>query len=147
MNDDRTTMQPWTRLDLDPADRSPEPRGRVRTVLVVEDEAPLRSVIRRNLERRGIVVHEARSAEEALTALSGQHPDLLLLDINLPDRTGWDLLRELRITGRVPRTIVVSAVRVSPERLSEFAVDGFLPKPFPIESLIGLVAGTHGAAS
>lgn len=115
------------------------------TVLVVEDEAPLRAVIRRNLERRGVHVAEARTAAEALAALAAGDPDLLLLDINLPDRTGWDVLRELRASGRTPRTVVLSAVRVSPDRLREFAVDSYLPKPFPIESLIGLVTGARPA--
>lgn len=112
----------------------------VSSVLVVEDEAALRMIIRRNLERRGVRVEEARTAAEALAALRGPLPDLLLLDINLPDRTGWDVLREARRSGRVPRTVVVSAVRVSPERLREFAVDAYLPKPFPIESLVGLIS-------
>ena len=71
----------------------------MRRVLVVEDEAALRMIIRRNLERRGIAVTEARTAAEALAALGERTPDLLLLDINLPDRTGWDVLRDLRRTG------------------------------------------------
>jgi DNA-binding response OmpR family regulator len=115
----------------------------VRRVLVVEDEAPLRRVIRRNLERRGVAVDEACTAAEALAAMRLHLPDLLLLDINLPDRTGWDLLRELHSVGLTPRTAVVSAVRVAPERLREFAVDAYLPKPFPIEALIGLIEPTN----
>jgi DNA-binding response OmpR family regulator len=114
----------------------------VRRVLVVEDEEPLRRVIRRNLERRGVAVDEARTAADALVALRQGLPDLLLLDINLPDRTGWDLLRELRSLGRMPRTAVVSAVRVAPERLREFGVNAYLPKPFPIEALLGLVSAS-----
>ncbi len=118
----------------------------VRRVLVVEDEAPLRMIIRRNLEHRGVAVSEARTATEALAALeSGDLPDLLLLDINLPDRTGWDVLRELHAGGRTPRTIVVSAVRISPEKLREFAVDAYLPKPFPIEALVRICTEGSGA--
>jgi CheY-like chemotaxis protein len=113
----------------------------VRRVLVVEDEAPLRMIIRRNLERRGITVDEAGDAAEAVAAVRDRVPDLLLLDINLPDRTGWDVLRDLRAVGELPRTVVVSAVRISPELLREFGVEAYLPKPFPIESLVGLVAG------
>jgi DNA-binding response OmpR family regulator len=119
------------------AERLPAPA--IRRVLVVEDEAQLLMVIRRNLERRGVAVRAARTAAEALAALREEAPDLMLLDINLPDRTGWDVLRELRGAGRVPRTVVVSAVRVSPERLQEFEVAAYLPKPFPIEALIDLV--------
>ena len=113
-------------------------------VLVVEDEAPLRMIIRRNLEIRGVVVAEARNAAEALNALQASAPDLLILDINLPDRTGWDLLRQLRQlrqAHRLPEIAVVSAVRVSPERLREFGVAAYLPKPFPMEALARLVVG------
>jgi CheY-like chemotaxis protein len=124
----------------------PDAPSAVSRVLVVEDEAPLRMIIRRNLEHRGVTVSEARTAAEALAALEdGELPDLLLLDINLPDRTGWDVLRELHANGRSPRTIVVSAVRIPPEKLREFAVDAYLPKPFPIEALVRICAEGVGA--
>jgi DNA-binding response OmpR family regulator len=65
----------------------------------------------------------------------------LLLDINLPDRSGWDVLRELRRRGTDVPTIIVSAVRVSPNRLEEFHPLAYLPKPFPLEALLRLVLG------
>ncbi|HEY7331847.1 MAG TPA: response regulator [Candidatus Limnocylindria bacterium] len=114
---------------------------RYRDVLVVEDERPLRRIIRRNLERRGVTVREAATAAEGLDAIRERAPDLLLLDINLPDRTGWELLRALRLEGPIPTTAVISAVRITPERLLEFGVVGYLPKPFLIESLMRLVLG------
>jgi DNA-binding response OmpR family regulator len=112
---------------------------RSRRVLVVEDEAPLRVIVRRNLEHRGIHVTEAGTVAEALAAARGDPPDLLVLDINLPDRSGWEVLRELRLSGSVPRTIVMSAARVPRDRLREFGVAAFLPKPFPIDALVRLV--------
>ncbi len=121
--------------------KSPNGDPRYRRVLVVEDEAPLRMIIRRNLEVRGVQVEEARTAAEAFRSVSNGVPDLLLLDINLPDRTGWELLRQLRQARRLPPVAVVSAVRVSPERLREFAIHAYLPKPFPMESLSRLVCG------
>jgi DNA-binding response OmpR family regulator len=109
------------------------------TILVVEDEATLRQVITRNLEARGHAVRGAETATEALRHLSDWTPDLMLLDINLPDRSGWDVLRELRERGvRVP-SVIVSAVRVSPARLEEFQPVGYLPKPFPLDALLRLV--------
>jgi DNA-binding response OmpR family regulator len=108
-------------------------------VLVVEDERPLRTVIARNLSSRGINVREAATADEALGALKESVPDLLLLDINLPDRTGWDVLREMSTLRLEVPTIIVSAVRVSQSRLDEFRPLAYLPKPFPIDALLRLV--------
>ena len=113
---------------------------RYRTILVVEDETTLRQVITRNLEARGHAVLGAETATEALRHLTGLKPDLMLLDINLPDRSGWDVLRELRERGIQVATVIVSAVRVSPARLEEFRPLAYLPKPFPLDALLRLVA-------
>jgi CheY-like chemotaxis protein len=111
-----------------------------RQVLIAEDEATLRRVIARNLASRGVQVREAASAGEVLAAVQASRPDLLLLDINLPDRSGWDVLRALRQRQISLPTIVVSAVRVSPRYLAEFHPLAYLPKPFPLEALLRLVA-------
>ena len=112
-------------------------------VLLVEDEPVLRKVLARNLTVRGIVVREAGTVAAALDALAVETPDLLLLDINLPDRTGWDVMREMNRRGTCVPTIVLSAVRVSQSRLDEFHPLAFLPKPFPIEALLRLVFHTR----
>lgn len=111
-------------------------------VLLVEDEANFRRVIARNLSGRGLDVREAASAAEAVAAVNAEKPDLMLLDINLPDHTGWDVLRDLRSRGVEVPTIVVSAVRVSQSRLNEFHPLAYLPKPFPIEALLRLIFET-----
>lgn len=121
-----------------PAGDHPPP---FRLVLVVEDEVVLRKVIARNLISRGIHVCEAGTATEAIRAATAERPDLLLLDINLPDQTGWEVLRELKRQGADVPSIVVSAVRVSQSRLEEFRPLAYLPKPFPIEALLRLVVG------
>ncbi|SRR5712691_8744761 len=110
-----------------------------RRVLLVEDEVVLRRVVARNLTSRGVEVSEAGTAGEAVRAASLEAPDLLLLDINLPDQTGWDVLRELKRRGTEVPTIIVSAVRVSQNRLDEFHPLAYLPKPFPIDALLRLV--------
>jgi DNA-binding response OmpR family regulator len=110
-------------------------------ILIVEDELPLRRVITKNLTARGYQVREAGTAAEALAALTDEPPDLLLLDINLPDRTGWDVLRDLQASERWVPTVVVSAVRLNPARMAEFPVLAYLPKPFPLDSLLRIVAG------
>jgi DNA-binding response OmpR family regulator len=108
-------------------------------ILIVEDELPLRRAIARNLASRGHDVREASTAAEAIYALEESRPDLLLLDINLPDKTGWDVLRDLRQRGLEVPTVIVSAVRASQNRLSEFHPLAYLPKPFPLEALLRLV--------
>ena len=113
-------------------------------VLIVEDEAPFRRVIARNLDARGCEVQEAETAEEALERIGAAAPDLMLLDINLPGKNGWDVLRELRARGTSIPTVIVSAVRCGPERLAEFQPLGYLPKPFPLEALLGIVEGRSG---
>jgi DNA-binding response OmpR family regulator len=89
-------------------------------------------------------VREAGDAAAALAALRDAPPDLMLLDINLPDRTGWDVLRDLAANGQEVPTVVLSAVRVSPARLAEFRPLAYLPKPFPIEALLRLVGDSEG---
>ena len=108
-------------------------------IVLADDEATFRRLIAKNLVGRGIEVREATTGAEAIGAVREQCPDLLLLDINLPDRTGWDVLRELRRQGIEVPTIIVSAVRVNPNRLQEFRPLAYLPKPFPLEALLRLV--------
>jgi CheY-like chemotaxis protein len=114
---------------------------RDRSVLLVEDDESLRRILARHLSSRGYTVWEAASAEDAERLFTeGIRPDVVLLDINLPGATGWDLLRgqALRNAGSPP-VVVASALTISPRRLSEFGVAGYLPKPFPLETLTDTV--------
>jgi DNA-binding response OmpR family regulator len=79
----------------------------------------------------------------------GVHPDLILLDLNLPGDTGWDLVRGGAISAAgSPPIVIASATSVSPKRLAEFGVAGYLPKPFPLETLLATVERlTHPEAS
>ena len=112
-----------------------------RRVLVVEDEVTLWGIVARNLTSRGLQVREVGTAHEAVQAVSSDPPDLLLPDINLPDQTGWDVLRELKRHGSPVPTIIISAVRVNQNRLDEFHPLAYLPKPFPLDALLRLVLG------
>jgi len=111
-----------------------------------------------NLIHHGYTVTEADSvatAREALaTAAALRTPfDVLLLDLNLPDRTGWDVLRGLATSGngagspRMPRVIVMTAVHPAQCRLDEFRPDALLIKPFPIDALLRAVARVLGPRS
>ena len=106
-------------------------------VLLVEDDEPLAGILSAHLRARGYQVTVAGTAETAREALGeGLHPDVVLLDINLPGETGWSVLRsdEFEAAGRPP-VVVASAMSVSPARLREFGVAGYLPKPFALDTL------------
>ena len=121
------------------------PRARI---LLVEDDEALRDVVERNLLARGHDVSIAADARSALAQLHTAPFDLIVLDINLPDQTGWEVLRAAQREGCLPLeveghklpVVVLSAVRVSPGRLAEFRPLAYLPKPFPIEALLRLAA-------
>jgi DNA-binding response OmpR family regulator len=109
-----------------------------RRVLIVEDDEGLRQIVSRHLRAQGYEVDEASSAEGAATAIEdGLRPEVVLLDLNLPGDTGWDLLRGPALaTAGSPPVIITSATTVSPKRLAEFGCAGYLPKPFPLETLV-----------
>ena len=121
------------------------------SILLVEDDDVLGELILRNLQRRGHDVRVAKDAHTALAYLRVIPFDLILLDINLPDQTGWEVLRvaqkEKRLSplkgnghdGQLP-VVVLSAVRVSTSRLQEFHPLAYLPKPFPMEAILRLAA-------
>jgi two-component system, OmpR family, KDP operon response regulator KdpE len=122
-------------------------------ILVVEDEQALERVFTLNLVRRGHSVAEAGSVADAEALILAAQPpfDLVLLDINLPDRPGWDLLRDWQLRMRrqgsaSPRVIVVTAVRPTPDRIQTFAPDAVLVKPFPIDVLLRLIDRVLNAA-
>ncbi len=117
-------------------------------ILLVEDDEVLRQLIERNLQIRGHEVNVACDAQSALIDLRKQSFELIILDINLPDKTGWDVLRIGQEEGclhaqkgsRTLPVVILSAVRVSPQRLAEFAPLAYLPKPFPMDALLRLAA-------
>jgi len=120
-------------------------------LLLVEDDDMLRELLLRNLQARGHDVRVAVDAYTALAQLQAVSFDLVLLDICLPDQTGWEVLRTAQKegwlapvqmhgnVGQLP-VVVLSAVRVSPRRLLEFRPLAYLPKPFPLDSVLRLAA-------
>jgi DNA-binding response OmpR family regulator len=125
-----------------PAEPSEGPRaGSAAPILLIEDDEGLRPILARHLRHQGYLVAEADSAEEAVALIrDGLRPCLLVLDVNLPGDTGWQLLRSpvMGMAGSPP-VIIASAVTVRPRQLTEFSVAGYLPKPFPLETLLQTV--------
>jgi DNA-binding response OmpR family regulator len=116
-------------------------------ILLVEDDEVLCDIVGRNLRARGHTVSVVPDIHSALASLRTHHSDLVVLDINLPDSTGWEMLREAlhegtlhpyELDGHKLPVVVLSAVDANPRRIAEFRPLAYLPKPFPLESLLRL---------
>lgn len=109
-------------------------------ILVVDDEVPIRRLLRTTLGAHRFAVLEAGNAGHALQAVREQKPDLVLLDLGLPDRDGLDLLRDIRAASPVPVIVLSSrdgeAAKV--QALDEGA-DDYVTKPFGAEELMARI--------
>ena len=106
-------------------------------VLVVEDERKIRELVRGYLERAGLQVLSTPSGAEALTVARQHPPDLVVLDLRLPDVPGEDVARELRTFSQVP--ILMLTARSSEEdriRGLEAGADDYVTKPFSPRELV-----------
>ncbi len=106
-------------------------------VLVVEDEPQMRRFIRASLESHGYRVLQAERAAEAMTLMTANQPELVLLDLGLPDGDGIDLARRLREWSRVP-IIVISARGREEDKVAalDAGADDYLTKPFGVNELL-----------
>jgi DNA-binding response OmpR family regulator len=109
-------------------------------ILVVEDDSGIAKLLYDNLAFDGFDVQLAHTANEALRQCQGFAPDLVLLDIRLPDGSGFDLCEVLRQGGRRP-VIFVSArgQRADKMRGFEMGADDYVTKPFDIEELVARI--------
>lgn len=109
-------------------------------ILVVDDELQIRKMLRIALKSVGYDVTEADSVESGLAALVRQQPDLVVLDLGLPDGDGLDLLTELRSFSKVP--VIVLSVRSGDSdkiKALDIGAQDFVTKPFSVEELLARV--------
>ena len=106
-------------------------------ILVVEDEAELRRFVALSLGREGFDVHEAGNLERALIEAASRRPDLVLLDLGLPDGDGVDVVRDLRTWSQVP-VVVLSARGDERDKIEalDAGADDYLIKPFGVGELL-----------
>ena len=111
-----------------------------RKVLVVDDDPAMRDVLERVLETENLTVHTANDGKDALQKTVALKPDLILLDINMPNVDGLTLCRVIRSdkdTQNIPIIIVTGhSTRGRLEQCMEAGADDYLAKPFKIEDLV-----------
>ncbi|HSC93033.1 MAG TPA: response regulator [Gaiellaceae bacterium] len=133
----------YRRSDLDVFLERSGPGGNVRggpLVLIVDDDAGLRGFVRASLELEGYTVKEAASADEGLAALEEEPPDLILLDVMMPQVDGWEMLRRVQErhgVGAIP--VLMFSGKIDDRAAGEAAergAQGFIGKPFDPQQLI-----------
>jgi CheY-like chemotaxis protein len=121
----------------------------MKNVLVVDDEANILKLVAVNLLSRGYHVSEAKNGTEALAQLRANQPSLMVLDIKLPDFTGWDLLKKITGDPHIPADFPVIVITAS---ISETFIDAeafpnvvdILIKPFSAARLVATVEQSLG---
>jgi excisionase family DNA binding protein len=133
----------YRRSDLDTFLERSGPGAKERTgpvVLVVDDDAGVRELVRANLELEGYSVREAASAAEGLSALENESPDLILLDVMMPEVDGWEMLRRVQErfgVGAVPVIVFSGEVEErAVDRAETRGARGFVGKPFDLQRLV-----------
>jgi two-component system, OmpR family, response regulator len=109
-------------------------------ILVVDDDLHIREVIRVTLSKAGMAVTEARDGKEALTRFAGDRPDLIILDIGMPELDGLDVCRQIRKSSDVP-IVFLTARDDEIDRILglEMGGDDYVTKPFSPRELVARV--------
>ena len=110
-------------------------------VLIVEDEKSIVDIVRFNLEKEGYAVLTAYDGEAGLTAAREEKPDLILLDVMLPRRNGFDVCRILREEGDGVPVIILTAREGESDKVMglEIGADDYITKPFSMRELLARV--------
>ncbi|MBI9048384.1 MAG: response regulator [Anaerolineaceae bacterium] len=115
------------------------------TILHIEDNFENRVLVRRLLQFAGFDIHEAENAYDALEQLESVTPDIILMDINMPDIDGYSLTRQLKsnIKFRNVPIIAITANVMKGDREKSFLAgcDGYIDKPINVDSFIDQIEG------
>ena len=114
------------------------------TILVVEDDKPVRTLITTTLKANGYRFIEALTGEEAILQATSHNPDIILLDLGLPDMDGVEIIRKVRSWSNVP-IIVISARSEDSDKIEalDSGADDYLTKPFSVEELLARLRVTQ----
>jgi two-component system OmpR family response regulator len=117
-------------------DREPEPRAA--RILVVDDEPNIGALLAATLRLVGLDVRVATGGHEALVMAQAFQPDLMVLDVMLPDIDGFEVARQLRAAGRTVRVVFLTARDSVEDRISGLTAGGddYVSKPFSLEEVV-----------
>ncbi len=109
-------------------------------ILVVEDDSQIRRFLRATLAAEGYLFHEALTATEGVAQAASRQPDLILLDLGLPDRDGLEVIRRVREWSQVP-ILVVSARGQEKDKVAalDLGADDYVAKPFAVGELLARI--------
>ena len=112
-----------------------------KTVLIVEDEKNIVDILRFNLQREGYRTLEAYDGKDGLDKAVSENPDLILLDVMLPQMNGFDVCRALRAQGSNVPVIILTAREEEADKVLglEIGADDYITKPFSVRGLSGRV--------
>ena len=114
-------------------------------ILVADDDPEILSVLTLRLKSRGYEVLEAHDGEQALSVARAKKPDLLLLDVMMPQKNGWEVAREIKQDAST-RSIGIVMLTAIGEKMNEltsplYGADAFVDKPFEFDKLEKTIAG------
>jgi two-component system, OmpR family, KDP operon response regulator KdpE len=114
--------------------------GPAALILLIEDQPQMRRFVTATLRAHQYQVVEAGSAREGLAQAAGRNPDVILLDLGLPDRDGLEVTREIRRSARMP-IIVISARGQESDKVAalDLGADDYLTKPFGVSELMARI--------
>jgi len=109
-------------------------------ILIVEDDPQIRRFLRATLAAEGYQFHESVTAEQGLTEAAARNPDLILLDLGLPDRDGLEVIRRVREWSQVP-IVVLSARGQERDKIAalDMGADDYVAKPFAVGELLARI--------
>jgi DNA-binding response OmpR family regulator len=110
------------------------------TILVVDDEPQIRRVLRATLSRNGYDIIEAKDGQEAVEMVVREHPDLILLDVNMPEMSGLEACHKIRLSFSGP--IIMVTVRNSEQDkvlALDSGADDYVVKPFAMGELLARI--------
>lgn len=110
-------------------------------ILAIDDAVSIRTFLRISLESQGADFHEAGTARGGLSMCQKVQPDLVVLDLGLPDEDGLSILADIKATASFPQVIVLTVRKENEmkEKAAELGADAYITKPFMVDELMDVI--------